>query len=104
VPAAKPCMPLAVASSAPRLPRPLFRMNAPAEMRGAISDRVMGSPMGHLAGGSARMAPDPVPIALPVNPTTCRLVVVSTAGDPTGIRLTVGSPARAVSGPGGSGR
>src|SRR6187200_1116820 len=43
-------MPAAACSSAPRLPRPLLRMNAPAEMRGAISDRVMGRGMGHLTG------------------------------------------------------
>ena len=40
------------AASAPRLPRPLLRMNAPAEIRGAISDRVMGRPMGYLARSS----------------------------------------------------
>src|SRR5829696_7845226 len=43
-------MPAAAASSAPRLPIPLLRMNAPAEIRGAISERVMGRPMGYLAG------------------------------------------------------
>src|SRR4051794_30456249 len=44
-PAAKPCRPAAVASSAPRLPRPLLRMKAPAETRAGISERVMGSAM-----------------------------------------------------------
>src|SRR3954471_22636611 len=38
-------MPVAVASSAFRLPRPLLRMNAPAETRAGISERVMGSAM-----------------------------------------------------------
>src|SRR4051794_13874044 len=39
-------MPVAVGSSGPRLPGPLLRVNAPAETRAGISERVMGRAMG----------------------------------------------------------
>src|SRR5690348_18509854 len=37
-------MPAAASAGTFRLPRPLLRMNAPAETRGAISGRVIGRP------------------------------------------------------------
>src|SRR3954469_10317557 len=69
-------MPAAAASSAPRLPSPLLRMKAPAEIRAGSSERVMGSPMrnlaeeravleGSTASGSALLSPAPAPSIVP---------------------------------------
>src|SRR5215208_3171923 len=67
-------MPAAASPWTPRLPRPLLRMNAPAEIRGAISGTVIGrpnirTPLAGRRGTGAGIAPDPrpVPSDRPVN-------------------------------------